>query len=211
MRFFTGRTNDACTVGMCNVHNRRPVPNGLPSCPHDMLTSPPPLALPLLFCSQVPLRVSLRQLYEGDTFDTVYVRQAMCVSASQCEKNCKDCQGPGIAVRMHQLGPGFVQQVQVCRARGISLIALDAEDAKTFVRSDFFRSTNEDSYGGEINQKAGWSDSEVTVCFSPIFVAFWTGLGCVVMSGVARFEHKIPRPPITLVHLQPCCTFSSTS
>lgn len=66
-------------------------------------------------CLQIPLRVSLRQLYEGDTFDTVYVRQAMCVGAGQCEKNCKDCQGPGIAVRMHQLGPGFVQQVQVCR------------------------------------------------------------------------------------------------
>lgn len=64
---------------------------------------------------QIPLRVSLRQLYMGDTFDTVYVRQAMCVGAGQCEKNCKDCQGPGIAVRMHQLGPGFVQQVQVRR------------------------------------------------------------------------------------------------
>ncbi|CAM9990439.1 unnamed protein product [Ectocarpus sp. 12 AP-2014] len=71
---------------------------------------------------EIPLRVSLRQLYEGDTFDTVYVRQAMCVGAGQCEKNCKDCQGPGIAVRMHQLGPGFVQQVQIrddnCIARG---------------------------------------------------------------------------------------------
>lgn len=63
---------------------------------------------------QIPLRVSLRQLYQGDTFDTVYVRQAMCVAVGQCEKKCKDCQGPGIAVRMHQLGPGFVQQVQVC-------------------------------------------------------------------------------------------------
>lgn len=69
----------------------------------------PCVALPV----QVPLRVSLRQLYVGDSFDTVYVRQAMCVGASQCEKNCKDCAGPGIAVKMHQLGPGFVQQVQV--------------------------------------------------------------------------------------------------
>eukprot|EP00903_Cladosiphon_okamuranus_P017902 g16473.t1 len=71
---------------------------------------------------EIPLRVSLRQLYQGDTFDTVYVRQAMCVGAGQCEKNCKDCQGPGIAVKMHQLGPGFVQQVQIrdenCIARG---------------------------------------------------------------------------------------------
>lgn len=62
---------------------------------------------------QIPLRVSLRQLYQGDTFDTVYVRQAMCVGVGQCEKKCKDCHGPGIAVKMHQLGPGFVQQVQV--------------------------------------------------------------------------------------------------
>lgn len=72
------------------------------------LTRAPPPRHP-----QIPLRVSLRQLYEGDTFDTVYIRQAMCVAVSQCEKKCKDCQGPGIAVRMHQLGPGFVQQVQV--------------------------------------------------------------------------------------------------
>lgn len=62
---------------------------------------------------QIPLRVSLRQLYVGDTFDTVYVRQSMCVGAAQCEKNCQDCVGPGVAIKMHQLGPGFVQQVQV--------------------------------------------------------------------------------------------------
>lgn len=71
---------------------------------------------------EIPLRVSLRQLYVGETFDTVYVRQAMCVGAPQCEKKCKECAGPGIAVKMHQLGPGFVQQVQVrdenCIARG---------------------------------------------------------------------------------------------
>lgn len=71
---------------------------------------------------EIPLRLSLRQLYMGDSFDTVYVRQAMCVGAAQCEKKCKDCAGPGIAVRMHQLGPGFMQQVQIrddnCIARG---------------------------------------------------------------------------------------------
>eukprot|EP00752_Nemacystus_decipiens_P006006 g5424.t1 len=71
---------------------------------------------------EIPLRVSLRQLYQGDTFDTVYVRQAMCVGAGQCEKKCKDCHGPGIAIKAQHLGPGFIQHVQVrddnCVAHG---------------------------------------------------------------------------------------------
>ena len=35
--------------------------------------------------------------------------------ASSCEKKDKDCQGPGIKVKMQQLAPGFVQQMQVSR------------------------------------------------------------------------------------------------
>lgn len=66
-----------------------------------------------LFRVQIPLRLSLRQLYMGDTFDTVYIRQAVCVAAAQCEKKCKECAGPGTAVRMQQIAPGYVQQLQV--------------------------------------------------------------------------------------------------
>jgi len=44
------------------------------------------------------------------------------VEANSCQKNNKDCQGPGVSVRMQQLAPGFVQQIQVadasCVARG---------------------------------------------------------------------------------------------
>lgn len=71
---------------------------------------------------EIPVRVTLRQLYLGELLDVEYKRQVVCVEASQCEKKSQDCQGPGIKVRMQQLAPGFVQQIQVsdpsCVARG---------------------------------------------------------------------------------------------
>lgn len=71
---------------------------------------------------EIPIRVTLRQLYLGELLDVEYVRQVVCVEANSCQKNNKDCQGPGISVRMQQLAPGFVQQIQVsdpsCVARG---------------------------------------------------------------------------------------------
>lgn len=71
---------------------------------------------------EVPLRVTLKQLYTGDVLDTKYSRQVLCVDHASCSKTCKDCQGPGIKMKHQQLAPGFVQQVQVrddsCVARG---------------------------------------------------------------------------------------------
>lgn len=72
----------------------------------------------------IPLRVSLRQLYLGEVFDVSYTRQVVCVEAHVCQRDNNECQGPGVRVKMHQLAPGFVQQVQVqdasCVARGKS-------------------------------------------------------------------------------------------
>jgi len=71
---------------------------------------------------EIPVRVSLRQLYLGELLDVSYTRQVLCTEAASCQKNSQYCQGPGIAVRMQQLAPGFVQQVQQhdpsCVARG---------------------------------------------------------------------------------------------
>jgi DnaJ-class molecular chaperone len=70
----------------------------------------------------VPLEVTLAQLYIGELLDVSYSRQVLCVEASSCEKKNQNCQGPGVSVRVQQLAPGFVQQVQVndpsCVARG---------------------------------------------------------------------------------------------
>ncbi|KAL7494724.1 hypothetical protein ACHAWT_006951 [Skeletonema menzelii] len=60
----------------------------------------------------IPLRVSLKQLYLGDTIEVEYVRQTLCVNWQECMKANQECQGPGIKVRMQQIAPGFVQQVQ---------------------------------------------------------------------------------------------------
>jgi DnaJ-class molecular chaperone len=71
---------------------------------------------------EIPVRVTLRDLYLGEMLDVEYRRQVLCVEASSCEKKSQDCQGPGVKVRVQQLAPGFVQQVQVndpsCVARG---------------------------------------------------------------------------------------------
>ena len=61
----------------------------------------------------IPIRVSLRQLYVGELLDVSYVRQVLCTEHLSCQKKCSDCQGPGIKLRSQQLAPGFVQQVQV--------------------------------------------------------------------------------------------------
>lgn len=71
---------------------------------------------------KIPLRVSLRQLYLGEVLEVSYIRQVVCVDAPQCQRNDNECQGPGVKIRMQQLAPGFMQQVQVqdsnCVARG---------------------------------------------------------------------------------------------
>lgn len=71
---------------------------------------------------EIPVRVTLRQLYVGEILDANYERQVLCGEAHMCQKNNQNCQGPGISVRAQQLAPGFVQQVQVrdesCVARG---------------------------------------------------------------------------------------------
>lgn len=64
----------------------------------------------------------MRQLYVGEVLDVSYIRQVVCVEAKSCEKKNDECQGPGIKLRVQQLAPGFVQQVQVhdpsCVSRG---------------------------------------------------------------------------------------------
>eukprot|EP01040_Poterioochromonas_malhamensis_P004622 gene4622-4953_t len=71
---------------------------------------------------EVPVRVTLKQLYLGELLDVEYIRQVVCVEASSCEKKNNECQGPGVKLKVQQIAPGFVQQIQVndptCVARG---------------------------------------------------------------------------------------------
>jgi len=73
---------------------------------------------------EIPVRVTLRQLYVGEILEASYDRQVMCTEASQCEKKNNNCHGPGISMRQQQLAPGFIQNIQVrddtCIARGKS-------------------------------------------------------------------------------------------
>lgn len=71
---------------------------------------------------KIPLRVSLRQLYLGDSFEVEYTRKVLCSRHKECEQSCPECHGPGVRAAQRQLAPGFVQNVQVsderCAARG---------------------------------------------------------------------------------------------
>eukprot|EP00429_Kryptoperidinium_foliaceum_P001294 CAMPEP_0176017510 /NCGR_PEP_ID=MMETSP0120_2-20121206/8400_1 /TAXON_ID=160619 /ORGANISM="Kryptoperidinium foliaceum, Strain CCMP 1326" /LENGTH=369 /DNA_ID=CAMNT_0017350533 /DNA_START=137 /DNA_END=1243 /DNA_ORIENTATION=- len=60
----------------------------------------------------VPLELTLEQLYKGDTFEVSYVRQVLCLRWEMCMKPNQECQGPGVRVRKQQIAPGFVQQFQ---------------------------------------------------------------------------------------------------
>ncbi|GMI26872.1 hypothetical protein TeGR_g14257, partial [Tetraparma gracilis] len=71
---------------------------------------------------EMPLRLSLEQLYRGEVLEVEYVREVLCSSWRECTKKSQDCQAPGIKLRTQQLAPGFHQQVQVrddsCIGRG---------------------------------------------------------------------------------------------
>jgi DnaJ-class molecular chaperone len=71
---------------------------------------------------EIPLHLTLQQLYLGTTIDVQYVRQVLCLQWEMCMVSAPDCQGPGVRVRRQQIAPGFVQQVQQrdprCVARG---------------------------------------------------------------------------------------------
>mmetsp|Transcript_1131 Transcript_1131/g.1428 ORF Transcript_1131/g.1428 Transcript_1131/m.1428 type:complete len:392 (+) Transcript_1131:71-1246(+) len=69
---------------------------------------------------EIPLWISMKQAFKGDTIEVEYVRQVLCVNWQECTRNMEDCHGPGVRVRMQQLAPGFVQQVQQRDDRCIS-------------------------------------------------------------------------------------------
>ncbi len=62
----------------------------------------------------------MRQLYNGDVLEVQYVRQTLCVNWQECMRNNQECQGPDVKVRMQQIAPGFVQQVQQCDDQCVS-------------------------------------------------------------------------------------------
>jgi len=73
------------------------------------------------------LGVSLQDLYCGKTKKLAINRQVLAAgeeNKSRSETHCAECQGTGVTIKLRQLGPGFVQQVQAkcasCGGRGKS-------------------------------------------------------------------------------------------
>ena len=77
------------------------------------------------------LKVSLEDLYNGATRKLALQKNVIC---SKCEGRggkegavgkCRNCKGTGMQVRIHQLAPGMVQQIQTvcheCRGEGESI------------------------------------------------------------------------------------------
>lgn len=71
---------------------------------------------------QIPLNLSLKQLYSGVLLDLQYVRDVLCSNWEECMRKDQSCSGPGIKVIRQQIAPGFVQQVETsapqCVSRG---------------------------------------------------------------------------------------------
>ncbi|CUE68025.1 DNA-J chaperone, putative [Bodo saltans] len=78
------------------------------------------------------LNVSLEEMYSGKTKKIAVTRDRLCSSCDGrgtkpgAEKNaCRECRGQGVQIRMQQLFPGMVQQVQVrcnaCAGEGVQV------------------------------------------------------------------------------------------
>jgi DnaJ family protein A protein 2 len=65
-----------------------------------------------------PLQVSLEDCYNGKVRKLAITRNELCGScdgrggSAGCEVSCSGCDGHGVVIKMRQLGPGMVQQVQ---------------------------------------------------------------------------------------------------
>jgi DnaJ-class molecular chaperone len=59
---------------------------------------------------ELPLALTLKQLYLGETLSVDYVRQVLCLHWELCTKADPACEGPGVRIKRQQLAPGFVQQ-----------------------------------------------------------------------------------------------------
>jgi DnaJ-class molecular chaperone len=79
---------------------------------------------------EMPLHLSLHQLFKGTTIEVQYVRQVLCLQWEMCMKAAPECQGPGIRVRRQQIAPGFVQQVQQADPRCVAPGKMWKEDCK---------------------------------------------------------------------------------
>lgn len=77
----------------------------------------------------IDLPVTLADLYNGRVFEVLVKQQQLCPhcrgTGAKSENDaqvCSACQGRGVRVHMHQIAPGFVQQVQqtcdVCGGKG---------------------------------------------------------------------------------------------
>jgi len=73
---------------------------------------------------QIPLRLDLKQLYNGEMLELQYIREVLCKNWEDCVRKDSTCSGPGVKVVRQQLAPGFVQQVETsapqCVSRGKS-------------------------------------------------------------------------------------------
>lgn len=73
---------------------------------------------------EIPLQMTMKQLYTGEMLDVHYVRNVLCRNWEDCVRKDQGCSGPGVKIGRQQIAPGFVQQVQMndpsCIARGKS-------------------------------------------------------------------------------------------
>jgi DnaJ-class molecular chaperone len=151
----------------------------------------------------IPLRVSLKQLYLGDTIEVEYVRQTLCVNWQECMKVNQECQGPGVKVRMQQIAPGFVQQVQQrderCVARGkmwSSNCRVCPEGQTQSEKIDLTIDLQKGMYNGEPITFEGVADEMPGVSYHCLFFACCLTFSCFSLFN--KVSNKIANPNLFL-------------
>lgn len=103
-----------------------------------------------------PLKVSLEDLYAGKTAKLAINRDKIIGDA----KMCTDCNGRGVIVRLRQIGPGMVQQIQQpCDTCGGTGYKVKKQKERTVLEVNIEKGM----YNGDKIRFAGMSDEQPNV------------------------------------------------
>ena len=111
-----------------------------------------------------PLKCSLEDLYKGKTVKLAINREVQ-VDKSEKAKVCETCGGKGVVLRMRQIGPGMIQQVQSacpdCNGLGYNVRMKKERKILEVVIEKGMKHGSKIKFHGEADQKPGHLPGDV--------------------------------------------------
>ena len=88
---------------------------------------------------EIKYNVSLKDIYNGKKIKVTFVRHNLkSNNISYDDIKCKHCNGSGKVMKMRQIGPGMIQQMQTlcnhCKGKGINMDNFNKETFKTEIK-----------------------------------------------------------------------------